>query len=66
MLELWEARSLLEGLLEQEGPDQQRWKNGKEQNQEHNIDSTKPANSDLEVEIGGFDMSYFNVDAEEV
>ena len=32
----------------------------------HNLDSTKPANSEPEVEIGGFDMGYFNVDAMEV
>ena len=31
-----------------------------------NLDSTKPANGKPEAEIGGFDMSYFNVDAVEV
>ena len=29
----------------------------------HNLDSIKPVNKDPEVEIGGFDMGYFNVDA---
>ena len=32
----------------------------------HNLDSAKPANSEPEVEICEFDMSYFNVDAVEV
>ena len=32
----------------------------------HNLDSTKPANSEPEVEIGGFDMSYLDFDAVEV
>ena len=29
----------------------------------HNLDSTTPANNEPEVEVGGFEMSYFNVDA---
>ena len=29
----------------------------------HNLDSTKPANAEPEVEIGGFDMSFLDVDA---
>ena len=29
----------------------------------HNLDSTKPANVEPEVEIGGFDMSFLDVDA---
>ena len=29
----------------------------------HNLDSTKPANAEPEVETGGFDMSFLDVDA---
>ena len=32
----------------------------------HNLDSTKPANVEPEVEIGGFDISYLDADAVEV
>ena len=32
----------------------------------HNLDSTKPANVELEVEIGGFDIGYLDVDTVEV
>ena len=56
-----EVRSLLEGLLEQEGPDQLRWFEGEDkQNNEtdaHNLDSAKPAKVEAEVHIGGFDLS---------
>ena len=31
----------------------------------HNLDSTKAANHDSQVEVGGFDVSYFNVNAVE-
>ena len=63
---LWKARSLLEGFLEQDGPDQQRWLKGKNENKNatdaHDLDST---NTGPEAEIGGSDMSFFNVDAVE-
>ena len=52
MLELWTARTPLERLLEQEGY-QQRWFEWKAQSQP-------------ELEIGGFDMSYLDADAVEV
>ena len=32
----------------------------------HNLDSMKPANSEPEVEIGGLDMSFFNLDAVDI
>ena len=32
----------------------------------HNLDSTKPANVEPDVEIGGFDMGYLDVDTVEV
>ena len=60
MLELWKARSLLEGFLEQYGPDQKRWSKGKNENKNatdaHDLDST---NTGPEAEIGGSDMSFF-------
>ena len=48
MLELWTARTLLKS---------------KNATDAHNLDSTKPANVEPEVEIGGFDMSFLDVDA---
>ena len=68
MLELWKARTLLERLLVQE-EHRQRWFEGKTQNQEcngcYNLDS-KPSNVEPEVEIGGFNMCYFDANAVEV
>ena len=71
MLELWKARTQLERLLEQEGPDQHRWfskgkHKAKNATDAHNLDSAKPANSEPEVEIGGFDMNHLDADAVEV
>ena len=70
MLEVWKARSVLEGLSEQTGPDQQRrlTRKGHDKNatDAHNFDSTQPANNEPEVEVGGFGMSHFNVDTVEV
>ena len=69
MLELWKARALLERLLEQEGQ-QQRWFEGKHKPKHatdaHNFDSTKSANVEPEVEIGGFNMCHFDANAVEV
>ena len=66
MLELWKARTLLERLLEQEEHQQRRFERkaqSKNATDAHNLDSTKPANVEPEVEIGGFDMSFLDVDA---
>ena len=54
MLDLWKARSLLEALLEQEGPDQHRWFKTKGATDAHNHDSTKPVNK--EPKVGGFNV----------
>ena len=61
------AVSLLEGLLEKTIPTMlvQRGKN-KNTMDAHILDSTKPIKSEQEVEIGGFDTSYCNVNAVEV
>ena len=68
MLELWKARTLLERLLEQEGH-HKRWFERKHKTKiatdPHSLDSTKPANAEPEVEIGGLDMSYLDADAVE-
>ena len=63
MLELWDARTLLERLLEQE-EHQRRWSKGKHKPKNadaHSLDS-KPSIVEPEVEIDDFNMSYLNVD----
>ena len=62
------ARTILEGLLGQEG---QQWRferkaQGQERADAYNLDSTKTADAEPEVEVGGFDMDYLNLDAVEV
>ena len=56
MLELWKARTLLERLGGSKGKHK-----SKNATDAHNLDSTKPANVEQEVEIGGFDMSFVDV-----
>ena len=59
MLELWKARTLLERLLEG-SKGKHKSKNATDA---HNLDSTKPANVEPEVEIGEFGMGLLDVDA---
>ena len=61
MLELWTARSQLKGYGGSKGKNK-----NKNTMDAHNLDSTRPANNEPEMELGGFDMSDFKVDAVEV
>ena len=56
------ARTLLEGLNTNKGGSKRKHKS-KNAMDAHNLYSTKPANVEPEVEIGGFDMSFPDVDA---
>ena len=62
MLELWKARPTRPTKV----VPRERTINYKNTTDAHNLESTKPVNNEPEVEVGVFDMCYFNVDAVEV